>query len=400
MSKNRKQLWLVIAVLALGILLTSILFLTRKKPRRAERPYLGPLVESITVERQNAPVVVKGHGAVEARVSAQVVPQVSGRVESVDSDFVAGGRFRAGQVLFVIEQADFRLAIRRGEAAVARAGVALEQERAEAEVARSEWENMNPGEPPPSDLVIRGPQLDLAEAELEAARADLEMAKLNFERTRYSFPYDGVVLEESVDEGQFLVSGQPVGRVYSTRSMEIPIPLKSEDLVWIETPGSNPGGRSQARVSAAFGGVTHQWEGRLVRLEGQVDPLSRMVNGVVEVYGAFGGGDRPPLLPGTFVEVEIEGKTIENVVPIPRSALHDGGYVWTVQGGVLRIRDVRVVRTDRDRAYVVEGLEEGSRIVTTPLEVVTDGMKVRLKSDSEAVPGNLPSAAERESGHD
>ncbi len=400
MSKNRKQLWLVIAVLALGILITSILFLTRRKPKRMERPDLGPLVESITVERKDAPVTITGHGTVEARVSAQVVPQVSGRVETVNPVFQTGGHFRAGQVLFVIEQADYRLAVRRGEAAVARAGVALEQERAEAEVARSEWENMNPGEAPPSDLVIRGPQLDLAEAELEAARADLEIAKLNFDRTQYSFPYDGVVLEESVDEGQFLVSGQPVGRVYSTRFMEIPVPLKSGDLAWIETPGDNKEKQSPAKISATFGGITHRWEGRLVRLGGQVDPHSRMVNGVVEVHGAFGGGDRPPLLPGTFVEVEIEGKTLEDAVPVPRSAIRDGNFVWTVQGGILRIRDVRVVRTDRDWAYVMEGLEDGTHIVTTPLEVVTDGMKVRLKSDPAAAPGDLSEAAEAEGGHE
>ena len=54
----------------------------------------------------------------------------------------------------------------------------------------------------------------------------------------------------------------------------------------------------------------------LVRTEAELDPRSRMVHVVVEVQRPYSTGDgRPPLLPGTFVEVSIAGSTLAEVVP-------------------------------------------------------------------------------------
>jgi RND family efflux transporter MFP subunit len=191
-------------------------------------------------------------------------------------------------------------------------------------------------------------------------------------------PFDGVVISESVDAGQYVSPGQPVARVYGTDAVEVRLPLENRELAWFSVPEGPAESGPEAVVEASIAGRTHAWQGRVVRMEAEVDTSSRMVNVVVEVRDPFDrGDDRPPLLPGTFVDVRVAGRTVEGLVAIPRYAVHEGDRVWVVDEGILTIRDVDVVRSDRDQAFIGNGLDDGDLIVVSSLDAVTDGMTVR-----------------------
>lgn len=376
MANRTLKIVIPVAIVLAGVAVALLLASARETPERVERPVLGPLVEVMPVSRSDVPVVVRTNGQVVARRSIEVVPQVGGRVVEVAPSLVAGGFFSAGRNLLVIDPRDFELAVERARAAVARARVNLERERAEAEVAREEWDRLNPDEAPPSGLVVREPQVRQAEAELDAAQADLETAKLALQRTRVSVPFDGVVASESVDVGQMVAAGRAVATVYGTGAVEVRVPVEDEQRRWFEVPRNGSRGPS-ATVIAGLGGVRTEWTGRVTRMEADVDPASRMARVVVEVDDPYRAG-RPPLLPGSFVEVAIEGGSMADVAPVPRHAVHEGDTVWVVSDGRLEIRPVEVLRRDRETVYVGDGLAAGERIVVSPLDAVTDGMKVRV----------------------
>jgi len=368
---------LPLLIIAAGVGAAALLASARKVPEREQQPALGPLVEVIVATPTELPVGIHGHGEVAAKRTVNLVPEVSGRVVEVHPAMVAGGFFRAGQPLVELDPRDYELAVDRAEATVARASVALERERAEAEVARQEWNELHPGESPPSGLVVREPQVRQAEAELEAARADLAVAQLNLERTVIRLPFDGVVVSENVDVGQFVTVGSMLATVNSTDLVEVRVPLEDRELAWFDAP-LRPGSRGpEATVIARFAGGEHRWSGRVARLEAEVDRTSRMVHVVVEVPRPFDASDeRPPLLPGSFVDVVIDGRTVSSVVPVPRYAVHDGA-VWVAEDGQLRIRPVEVVRSERETTWIGGGLSAGDAVIVSPLNAVTDGMAVR-----------------------
>ena len=382
MSSKALKLIIPIVVLIAGIAAAAMLASARKAPPRVDRPPLGPLVEVMPTEVDDVPVVVAGHGEVVAKVAVDVVPQVGGQVVETHPALVAGGFFRAGEVLVVIDARDYELALERAEAAVARAKVTLEREQAEAEVARAEWNDLHPGEEPTA-LVIREPQIRQAEAEHAAAVADLSVAKLNLERTRISLPFDGVVVSESVDIGQFVGIGSRVATVYGTDVVEVRVPLDSRELAWFDVPSRGDRGGSDAEISASFGGTRSIWEGRVTRMEAQVDQMSRMVHVVVEVPNPYDTSEEhPALLPGSFVDVQIFGRTLQNVTSVPRYAVREGGRVWVFAEGKLGIRDVEVLRSDRQQSLISSGLQEGDLVIVSSLDAVTDGMTVR-RADAE-----------------
>ncbi len=382
-----KKSLLPILCLAVGSGVAWRLATSGQEPQRLPQTFLGPLVEAVTTQASEQPMRVTGNGTVQAKVKIQVVPQVAGQVIAVHPGLAAGGSFAADDILLRIDPADYQLAVQRTEAVVARADVARQLAEAEAEVARREWQRLHPDQDPPSPLVVRAPQVKQAEAELAAARADLATAQLSLERTGLHLPFAGRVISENVDIGQFVTAGQAVATVYSSAAVEIPVPLQDRELAWLRLPGGRaaeePRGaehqaaNARATVSTRFAGHAHRWEGRLVRSEAVIDPATRLVTVVIEVrktISDFGA----TLLPGMFVGVTIPGTTLYEVMAIPRHAVHDGNRVWVAEAGELKIRNVEIAHWDHESAYISEGLEDGTQVITSQLDVVTDGMQVRL----------------------
>ena len=381
MSSKALKFVIPAIVLIVGVAAAALISSARKAPPRIDRPALGPLVEVMPTEVTDVPVIVSGHGEVVARVVVDLMPQVTGQVVKIHRSLVAGGFFKAGEVLVVIDPRDYDLAVERAQAAVARAKVTLEREQAEAEVAREEWDGLHPGEEP-TGLVIREPQIRQAEAEYAASVADLNIAKLNLERTLISLPFDGVIVSESVDVGQFVGNGTRLATVYGTDFVDVRVPLDSRELVWFDVPTGQGTMGPRAEVSVKLGGREVTWSGRVTRMEAQVDQISRMIHVVVEVADPYQtNADHQPLLPGTFVDVSIFGRTLAGVVAIPRHAIRDGNRVWVYDDGALRVREVEVLRSDRLQSLVASGLDGNDLVVVSSLDAVTDGMKVRRAGD-------------------
>ena len=122
--------------------------------------------------------------------------------------------------------------------------------------------------------------------------------------------------------------------------------------------------------------------------------MTQLVARVDDPYSRVPGSDRPPLSIGLFVDASIEGRVVRGVFEIPRRALrHDRELLIVDPEGRLRFRRVDVLRSDRSRSWIRSGVAAGERIVTSPLEVATEGMQVRIVDAPEpaAAPGEARS---------
>jgi len=353
-----------------------------------------PLVESVPVTGEAVQLYVHAQGTVVPRTESRITGEVSGRVVSASPSWVAGGFFEAADPLLEIDPTDYRLAEKEAAQRVAQAELRLEQEEAEAGVARRDWKAMN-GDAQAPPLVVREPQVREARAALEAARATLEKARRDVERCRIVAPYAGRVRETSADLGTYVQPGGELGWIYATDAAEVRLPLPDAELAFVDLPLAYREGRgeSEARdgaqgsrahpkalLSARFAGRRHDWVGRIVRTEGRLAPESRMVVAVCRVADPYGRGDetdRPPLAVGMFVEARIEGRLVPDAITIPRSALRADSSVWVHEDDVLHIRPVELLRKEEDRVVLRSGLRAGERVITTPLETAVDGMPVR-----------------------
>ena len=384
------QALLAIIIIGVGIAGAVIFIKLKKPPQRNEQGVQAPLVEIEQLQAKDIRMVVRGYGTVNPKVQVDIIPEVAGKVVYIHPELIVGGLIRADETILRIDPRDYELAVRQAEAAVADAKVQLETEQAEAEVARMEWKQLHPDTQPTSELVLREPQIRKAKAMLDSSEAQLETAKLRLERTNLSLPFDVLITTENVDLGQYVVIGQSLAKAYGTDSVEIEVPLQDSELAWFDVfensifskGDSETAKGAPAEVRASFAGSEHIWHGYVVRTTGQVDKTSRMISVIVEIPDPFKVvDDRPPLLTGVFTEVLIKGRTLGNAIAVPRNAIRKGDHIWLVNGNRLHVRSLKIVRMDRNFAYVVSDFLDGANVIVSSLDAVIDGMEVRTEAD-------------------
>jgi len=389
--KRILKVLLPVGILVAGLLAARALLLLRPdvKPVTTEIPL--PVVEVVEARRAAVELEVRAQGTVVPRTETRLVTEVSGSVLEVSPRWVNGGFFEQGEVLLRIDTTDYLLAEKEAEMRVARARLVLAQEEADAEIARQDWA-IERGDEEPPELVVRGPQLAEATAALAAAGSALQRAHRDLERCAVVAPYPGRVRMKRVDLGEFVQRGSNLGTIYAVDYAEVRIPLPDAELAFLDLPLSYRGEEEESSgpevtLLSQFAGQEFKWTGRVVRTEGELDPRSRMVIVVVQVDDPYGRSemlDRPPLAIGMFVEALISGRSVPDAVSLPRTALRAEGRVYVLEDeDVLRIEHVDILRTERDRILIRDGLEPGTRVIVSPLEEAVDGMTVRpLRQDS------------------
>jgi RND family efflux transporter MFP subunit len=385
MSDKSRKILIPLVIIILGITGMVILLKAHPEAEQIAPEVYKPLVRSQTVSISGAQITITSQGTVEPRTQSSVLAQVGGQVVSVSPHFAPGGYFKKGEVMLSIDPSDYRLAKIKAELLVAQAELRLAREQEEAKLAKEEWEKTGSGEA--SDLVLRKPQLKEAEASLNAAQAGLEQTRLNLGRTEIKAPYDCRVRTKNADEGSVVNPGAPVAIVYAIDFAEIRLPLPDADLAFIETAGLSGAKRNthlpEVELTGVFAGKSHSWHGKIVRMEGEIDPRSRMVHVVARVddpYGQRSGDGNYPLSVGMFVTANISGRKYDGVVSIDRAALRGSNTVWVIDDeNKLHLREIEILRQEKGRVLVSAGLRDGEKICLTALDAVTDGMEVKVQ---------------------
>ncbi|MCF6274423.1 MAG: efflux RND transporter periplasmic adaptor subunit [Robiginitomaculum sp.] len=369
--------WILpILVLLVAIFAFRIISKMRPEAPVAERVDKRPGVTVINARPINYQPVIHTQGTVRPKTSIELVPEVAGKIIWVSPSFSNGGAYKKGETLIRIDPRNYEFAIEAAQANVANAQAALAREIAEGEIAKQDWDDISGGRAA-TDLALRKPQLAGAQATLASANAALNKAKLDLQRTNITAPFAGRVDVKRSGLGQYVSLGKVLADLYSTDAAEIHLPLTDTQMGKIDLDPSSTDGKLKVRLFANVGGKRQSWQGQLARTSGAVDQASRVLNLIVEVndpYGVKNGG--PPLLNGLFVEAEIPGVALGNVIQIPRKALRAGNRVVTLDtDNKIHSRTVELVHTAPGIA-LIRGIEGGTPIVISALELVIEGTQV------------------------
>ena len=381
---------LPILTLVVGFVAGGGMIIT-KRSAPTERPERAlPLVRVITATPEAVELRVATRGSVVPRTESDLVAEVAGRIVEVSPRLAAGGFVEPGEVLIRIDPQDYEIAGERARAALTRAESELELARAS--LTRHERLRARGVDSAAAHESAQN-AARVAEAARDEARAAFRQAERDLARTEIRAPFAGRVREKHVDRGQFVARGAAVARLYAVDYAEVRLPIPDAETAFVDLPIAyrNEAGDADDRMprvvlSAEFAGRSFRWEGRIVRTEGELDPRTRMIHAVARVEDPYGRGDdpdRPPLAVGLFVEAEIVGRRVENVVVLPRAALRGEQQVAVVSDrGRLRMRNVDVLRRERDRVLIRGGLEAGEQVCTSPLPIRVEEMAVRVVRDA------------------
>jgi RND family efflux transporter MFP subunit len=381
------QLVFVIGVIGIAIGLTQVL----KGQVNDRAPQIADLrgASEITVRVAETDTVrftptIRVNGTVQAAAEVSVSPQVSGEIKFVSPAFRAGADVQKGDLLFEIDRADYILAVQRAESEIAAASSDLQQLEAEAAIAVQEWKELYPGREV-NALAARIPQIDAAKARLASAEANKRTSELSLQRTRIYAPTEARVMSSSLDIGQIVSPGQSVGRLVALDSIELAVPVSSEQLALIEPAINRP---AQFKLRRANG---VEREATVTRIDASLDPRTRLSN----LY--LSPSENVDLRIGDFVDVTINADAIENAITIPATALSGQSDIWVLQQDRLSARQV-VVLGERDggSTIIVAPFDQADGVVALPPLEAQEGQQVgqRVTEDVVMAGGGQSDAAE------
>lgn len=371
-----------IAVVFAGAIAAALIAAMGPEPEQSAGSPAPPTVTVVPVSMQTVQMTVTTHGEVVPRSESDLVPEVSGRVVAVARSMVSGGFFAKDDVLVEIERVDYEAALEqtRADLASARSDLATAERAFNRHVKLSETDSISE-----SLYDAATNRLTVARASLRRAAAQEARARRDLERTRIVAPYDGRVRSERIEVGQFVQRGEPVASLYSIDFAEVSLPVHDRDMAFLPVSlgltDADPLAAPKVVLRAPFAGVEHSWDGIIVRAEGELDTGTRMVNLIAQVAAPYRqGGDTPPLTAGLFVAADIVGKAFEDIVVLPRAALHANGRVHVVSGeGKLARRQVDVLRVTGNSVYVAAGLAEGEMVCVSVPANPLDGQLVQTE---------------------
>jgi RND family efflux transporter MFP subunit len=320
---------------------------------------------------------------ITAAEEVELRPQVSGYITGIH--FRDGQRVQKGQLLYSIDQQAYQAGVSEAQArlAVAKANLTRAQKDADRYI---ELDKKN---------AIAKQMLDHAMADLESARMQVKAAEAGVQSVQTNLKYANIYAPFSGTIGISLVklgaSVSPGSTLLNTISTDDPINvdffLDQKDLGrFLALQQSGNIVKDSTFTIVLPDNSEYQFAGRVASIDRAVDART----GTIRVRLAFDNRENQ-LRPGMSATVKVFHKGSDQSMVIPHKAVTEqmGEYfVYTVtDSSTVTQTKVKLGMQLKDKVAVLEGLEQGQKIVVDGLQRVREGAKIQ-EAPQEAGPGN------------
>lgn len=358
---------------------------------KAKPPAPTPHVTVAEVARRDVNLSLEAVGNLDGYVNAEIRARVRGVLQA--QKYKDGATVRQGQLLFVIDRAEFVAALDAAKAAVARAQTAAAHNKAQLE------RRQDLG----AARVVSRQELEDAEAsardandQVKAAGAQLRQAELNLSYTEIRSPVTGIAGLAQVRVGNLV--GQDAPTLLTTVSEVDPIrvnfPMSEVDYVKAAERLKQLDARDRGWAEAQFkkmdagqglddglelvlaDGSVYAHRGVIVAVNRQVDATT----GTIELQALFPNHDGV-LRPGQFGRVRMRRRDVgAQALVVPDASLIQvqGTYSLAVVGADSKVKLHRVeVGPAADASRIImSGVAVGDRVVLDGVQKATDGATV------------------------
>ncbi len=217
-------------------------------------------------------------------------------------------------------------------------------------------------------------ELDAAETEERAlahriprAEAELEVLKLNFEKKKVKAPFDGQVVRELTEVGQWVAAGGQVVRLVDLSSVFVRFNVPERQIRFVK--------EGQSVLVTVDAARPEPYEGKVVSIAGEGDASARTFPVRVEIP------NDGALRAGMTSSSRFAQGTPRKALLVSKDALIlEGGrsFVFVVTDGAAQKKPVETGAEQDGKVEVLRGLAAGEKVVVRGNERLQPGAPVRL----------------------
>lgn len=218
-------------------------------------------------------------------------------------------------------------------------------------------------------------ELDDVRAVVTETEAEADRARVVLDDHVIVAPFAGIITTRLISVGALVQPGDPVAVLNTSDPIEISFAVPESDLTKIQS------GQTVIATFKGFDGI--EFQGDLKTIGAEVDPTTRSAT----VYAEVPNPDRR-LRPGMFATVTLVTGVREDAVLLPESAILTEGKrveVFVIEDGTANRRRVIIAHRYPGIVEIGQGLDPGTEVVTSGLQKLRDGTKVRFTEDADLV---------------
>lgn len=320
-------------------------------------------VQVQTVEKKSLRPFVEAIGSLKAFEEVIASSQVEGLLTRVYVE--EGTPVVKGKVLAAVDDKDYRLDVKRAEAALKQTEATLANTRVEYQRKSALYKEQLVTQQQFDDVTTRQA---LAEAEVDRAKASLDLARERLAKTQIRSSLQGYVREKRVSAGDYVRNGTPLFSIIQVDPIKLLFTVTEKDLGKLRV-----GQQVQFRVDSMPG---KDFTGKVSIVYPSLEERTRTLQ--VEALAPNRGGQ---LKPGLFSRVVLYTGDARDMVVVPITSIlyeADTMKVFLVEGDRAKERKVKLGGKYGELMEITEGLKAGETIVTVGQNNLAEGVKVHV----------------------
>lgn len=320
-------------------------------------------VTTRTLQPMDWQLAFTAYGHFETTEEIIITVDFSGTVERVN--FRDGQNVNVGDLLIELDDQKQQLRVRQSRAN-------LESARAELEKSRETYfryrDLMSKGALSKEQLKESQANYERSRAGVEEAEAALALAQQDLRETRIISPVDGVIESKKVEPGQTVLPGDPLAIVQVTDTLRVVTFVSEREVNQLRL------GDEATVITPAVPG--REFQARVELVGSEADPNT----GNFPVKLTVHNRDRA-LRPGMSAQVSMQGIVRSNTLVVNKNHLVDRNrrrVAFIVEQGVAREVEPSFAASAGDELPVLAGLNPGDELITSHLELMSDGKPVTV----------------------
>ncbi len=329
-------------------------------------------VAVITVETGPIEAVIRVTGRVINDRTVTLTALVDGQIMGMLVQ--KGDRVKAGQVLAYFDKREADALMDKAKAVVARERQAVDE--ATRKLKRLKEMSLTGGA---SMQAVEDTEAlwRAARARLQVAEAELRVARIQREKVEVTAPWDGVIIEKSTEQGQWVEAGIKLFTLVAEEGREIEANVDAGDSGVVAI------GQTVSITSDAF--ADRRWNETIHWISPAIITAENAVLNSFAVRMTL-GPEAPPLLLGQQVDVEIRTAHRASVLKLPYTALIEsegGAQIAVVRDGKVVYVPVSTGIEDFTHVEIVSGLAAGDSVILFQGKALAEGTLVRASTESQ-----------------
>ncbi len=369
MRKSLVSIGFGLLLLIVGIFVSNLIIdLNKTEPTYNNNSLTSVYVE--VVKNGSNKIEIERNGKLKSSNRISIVSEVQGtKKKNRNKSFKEGVSFKKDETLIEINSAEFNSTVKQSRSELKNLIASVLPD-----IKIDYAENFNEWKSYFDNLSVENPisklpksysekeNLFLVGRGIESAYYKAKNLEERLSKYKIKAPFDGILVKGNISEGAYIVPNQMLGEFIDPNNFEVGVSIPVNHIEKI---------RLNQSVSIISNDNKNTITGKIKRINRKVDEMTQTIKIFIEF-------NNKNLFEGKFVEVKIPLGIIPNSQIISRSLLINDNYVF-IANEDNKISKINVTPLFYNKENViVSGLNDGTRLITSNVSDIYEGMKIKV----------------------